>query len=201
MGSGYGYDHSKICLYKQKYNIYVSILVTWSYTYFGMPLCDKSEQVSQLIMLPFPAADSSSSPTSQFSPMSIDASVASNSLYDYSLMSVDSVRNNSMMSIDYSLMSIDTKTSMMSIDRPLYESVKSSDTPAPSNYDTHGIFEDHPGLNLSSECIVELQPYICDKLGELMTNKSAQDVLIAAEALHVESNDKEAAAEGTLGFL
>ena len=57
------------------------------------------------------------------------------------------------------------------------------------NYETLGIFEDHPGLNPSSERIVELQAYIRDKLGELMTNKSAQDVLVAAEALHAESND------------
>ncbi|XLR34138.1 hypothetical protein S83_062038, partial [Arachis hypogaea] len=63
--------------------------------------------------------------------------------------------------------------------------------PAPSNYnyETHGIDEDHPGLNPDSERIVELQSDIHDKLGELMTNKSDQDVLSAAEALHGESNN------------
>ncbi|QHO57427.1 ATP synthase subunit a [Arachis hypogaea] len=52
--------------------------------------------------------------------------------------------------------------------------------PAPSNYnyETHGIDEDHPGPD--SERIVELQSDIHDKLGELMTNKSDQDVLSAA---------------------
>ena len=61
--------------------------------------------------------------------------------------------------------------------------------PAPSNYnyETHGIDEDHPGPD--SERIVELQSDIHDKLGELMTNKSDQDVLSAAEALHGESNN------------
>nr|UJP68029.1 ATPase subunit 6 [Erycibe obtusifolia] len=56
-----------------------------------------------------------------------------------------------------------------------------------------GIFEDHPGLNPSSERIVELQSDIHNKLAELMTNKSAQDVLVAAEALHGESDN--------IGFL
>ncbi|RWR97723.1 ATP synthase F0 subunit 6 mitochondrion [Cinnamomum micranthum f. kanehirae] len=50
-------------------------------------------------------------------------------------------------------------------------------------------FEDHPGLNPSSERIVELQSDIHAKLGELMINRSPQDVLVAAEALHGESND------------
>lgn len=36
-------------------------------------------------------------------------------------------------------------------------SMKSSETAAPSHSETHGIFEDHPGLNPSSERIVELQ--------------------------------------------
>ena len=56
--------------------------------------------------------------------------------------------------------------------------------------DTHdGLFEDHPGLNPSSERIVELQSDIHEKLGELMINKSAQDVLVAAEAVHGESEN------------
>ncbi|KAH0704764.1 hypothetical protein KY285_019042 [Solanum tuberosum] len=44
-------------------------------------------------------------------------------------------------------------------------------------------------LNPSSERIVELQSDIWAKLGELMPNKSAQEVLEAAEVLHGESND------------
>nr|YP_010173068.1 ATP synthase F0 subunit 6 [Scyphiphora hydrophyllacea]QSJ48308.1 ATP synthase F0 subunit 6 [Scyphiphora hydrophyllacea] len=54
-----------------------------------------------------------------------------------------------------------------------------------------GIYEDHPGLNPSSERIVELQSDIREKLGELMPNKSAQDVLVASEAVHGESNNIE----------
>ena len=63
-------------------------------------------------------------------------------------------------------------------------SLQSSGTQGSSN----GIYEDHPGLNPSSERIVELQSDIHDKLRELMPNKSAQDVLVASEALHGESN-------------
>ena len=57
------------------------------------------------------------------------------------------------------------------------------------NDSSNGIFEDFPGLNPSSERIVELQSDIWAKLGELMPNKSAQEVLEAAEVLHGESND------------
>lgn len=53
----------------------------------------------------------------------------------------------------------------------------------------NGIFEDHPGLNPSSERIVELQSDIHAKLGELMINRSPEDVLAAAEALHGESDN------------
>lgn len=74
---------------------------------------------------------------------------------------------------DPSKMSIDS-TSKMSID---------------SKDPYYGIFEDHPGLNPSSERIVELQSDIHEKCGELLANKSAQDVLVAAETLHAESND------------
>lgn len=52
-----------------------------------------------------------------------------------------------------------------------------------------GIFEDHPGLNPSSDRVVELQSDIHEKLGELMADRSAQEVLAAAEALHGESNN------------
>ncbi|KAL6491560.1 ATP synthase subunit H protein (Va0H) (atp6H) (Atp6v0e) [Orobanche gracilis] len=52
---------------------------------------------------------------------------------------------------------------------------------------SNGILEDHPGLNSSSERIVELQSDIHAKLGELMINRSPEDVLAAAEALHGES--------------
>ncbi|YP_006460162.1 hypothetical protein A565_p02 (mitochondrion) [Erythranthe guttata] len=70
-------------------------------------------------------------------------------------------------------------------------SFQASDTQgsSPDSSDGIGIFEDLPGLNPSSERIVELQSDIREKLGELMANKSAQDVLVAAEALHGESND------------
>ncbi|KAK2995391.1 hypothetical protein RJ640_029023 [Escallonia rubra] len=64
-------------------------------------------------------------------------------------------------------------------------SLQSCDTQGSS----HGIFEDHPGLNPSSERIVELQSDIREKLGELMINKDPQDVLVAAEALHAESDN------------
>lgn len=53
----------------------------------------------------------------------------------------------------------------------------------------HGIFEDHPGLNPSSERIVELQSAIHEKFGELMINRGPEDVLAAAEALHAESDN------------
>lgn len=82
-----------------------------------------------------------------------------------------------------------TKTTNQSTTTINDYSFKSSDTPAPSNYETYGIFEDHPGLNPDSERIVELQSDIHDKFGELMTNKSDQDVMVAAEALHGESNN------------
>jgi len=68
-------------------------------------------------------------------------------------------------------------------------SVQSSGTKVSS----HGIFEDHPGLNPSSERIVELQSDINNKLAELLPNKSAQDVMAATEVLHGESNN--------IGFL
>ena len=56
-------------------------------------------------------------------------------------------------------------------------SLQSSGTQGSSN----GIYEDHPGLNPSSERIVELQSDIHEKLTELMPNKSAQDVMVASE--------------------
>ena len=70
-------------------------------------------------------------------------------------------------------------------------SFKSSDTSesSSSSAQNEGIFEDHPGLNPSSERIVELQASIHEKLRELMTNKSEQEVLVAAEALHGESDN------------
>lgn len=54
---------------------------------------------------------------------------------------------------------------------------------------SHGIFEDHPGLHPSSERIIELQSDIHEKLGELMINRSPEDVMVAAEALHAESEN------------
>lgn len=64
-------------------------------------------------------------------------------------------------------------------------SLQSSET----NGSYHGIFEDLPGLNPSSERVVELQCCIREKLGELMINKSPEDVTAASEALHGESNN------------
>lgn len=64
-------------------------------------------------------------------------------------------------------------------------SLQSSDTQG--SYD--GIFEDHPGLNPSSERIVELQSDIREKLEELLINKSPEDAIVAAEALHGESDN------------
>jgi F-type H+-transporting ATPase subunit a len=52
-----------------------------------------------------------------------------------------------------------------------------------------GIYEEHPGLHPSTdERVVELQADIHAKLAELMPNYSPQDVLVAAEALHAESD-------------
>ena len=64
-------------------------------------------------------------------------------------------------------------------------SLQSSDT----NGFYNSIFQDHPGLNPSSERIVEFQSYIREKLGELMINKGPEDVMAAAEALHGESDN------------
>lgn len=47
--------------------------------------------------------------------------------------------------------------------------------------DSAGIFEDHPGLNPSSERIVELQSDIREKMEELMINRSPDYVTAAAE--------------------
>jgi len=66
-----------------------------------------------------------------------------------------------------------------------FQSSGTSGTQGSSN----GIFEDHPGLNPSSERIVELQSDIHAKLGELMIDRSPDDVLVAAEALHGESDN------------
>ena len=66
-----------------------------------------------------------------------------------------------------------------------FQSSGTSGTQGSSN----GVFEDHPGLNPSSERIVELQSDIHAKLGELMINRSPEDVLAAAEALHGESDN------------
>lgn len=55
--------------------------------------------------------------------------------------------------------------------------------------DYHGIFEDCPGLNPSSERIVELQSDIHEKLQELMIDTDPTTVQATAEALHGESNE------------
>ena len=75
-------------------------------------------------------------------------------------------------------------------------SMKSSDTQAPSHSDTHGIYEDHPGLNPSSEKIVELQSDIREKVEELIKNQLGTEVpeekiLAVAEELHAESNHSD----------
>nr|WOE91419.1 ATPase subunit 6 [Gastrodia crispa] len=52
-----------------------------------------------------------------------------------------------------------------------------------------GLSQDLPGLNPSSERIVELQSDIHEKLGEFLIHKSAEDLIAAAEALHSESDN------------
>nr|WOE91497.1 ATPase subunit 6 [Gastrodia elata] len=52
-----------------------------------------------------------------------------------------------------------------------------------------GLSQDFPGLNPSSERIVELQSDIHEKLGEFLIHKSAEDLIAAAEALHSESDN------------
>ena len=54
-------------------------------------------------------------------------------------------------------------------------SMKSSETAAPSHSETHGIFEDHPWLNPSSERIVELQCAIREKF-EALTQDPEREV-------------------------
>nr|UKE80281.1 ATPase subunit 6 [Hibiscus cannabinus] len=61
--------------------------------------------------------------------------------------------------------------------------------------DTHGIFEDHPGLDPSSERIVELRSDIHEKVEELVKNLREgvpEDIVTAiSEDLHGESNDAD----------
>lgn len=68
-------------------------------------------------------------------------------------------------------------------------SLKSSDTSAPSNYESHGIYEDHPGLNPNSERVVELQTEIHDTIRDLMANYDEHEIQAAAESVHAESAD------------
>jgi len=58
---------------------------------------------------------------------------------------------------------------------------------------TPGIYEDHPGLNPTNERVVEYQAAIREEMGRLMRDRNPQDILVAAERVHGESND--------IGFL
>nr|WOH22564.1 ATPase subunit 6 [Gastrodia javanica] len=64
-----------------------------------------------------------------------------------------------------------------------------NDSSLKSSEGDSGLSQNCPGLNPSSERIVELQSDIHDQLGEFLIHKSAQDVLAAAEALHSESDN------------
>lgn len=92
---------------------------------------------------------------------------------------------NSTQSSTTTITSTSQSQSTMTINDYSFQSSGTSGTQGSS----HGIFEDHPGLNPSSERIVELQSDIHAKLGELMINRSPEDVLAAAEALHGESDN------------
>ncbi|KAK7375943.1 hypothetical protein VNO78_35258 [Psophocarpus tetragonolobus] len=64
-----------------------------------------------------------------------------------------------------------------------------NNTSAPSNYESHGIYEDHPGLNPGGERVVELQTEIHDTIRDLMANYDEHDIQAAAESVHAESAD------------
>jgi len=57
--------------------------------------------------------------------------------------------------------------------------------------DSTGIYEDHPGLNPSTEEVVEYQAAIHEEMGRLMIGRDPDDVLAAAERVHGESNNIE----------
>nr|YP_010131838.1 ATPase subunit 6 [Chrysopogon zizanioides]QPZ94358.1 ATPase subunit 6 [Chrysopogon zizanioides] len=54
---------------------------------------------------------------------------------------------------------------------------------------TAGIYEDHPGLNPTSERIVEYQAAIHEQMRRLMNGRNSAEVLAAAERVHGESNN------------
>lgn len=56
---------------------------------------------------------------------------------------------------------------------------------------TTGIYEDHPGLNPTDERVVEYQGAIHQEMERLMIGRNPDDVLVAAERVHGESNDIE----------
>lgn len=57
--------------------------------------------------------------------------------------------------------------------------------------DSTGIYEDHPGLNPSTEEVVEYQAAIHEEIGRLMIGRDPDDVMAAAERVHGESNNLE----------
>ncbi len=72
----------------------------------------------------------------------------------------------------------------------------SSDTQAgPSHSETHGIYEDHPGLNPSSEQVVEKQSEIHEIVKDLIrgdqerVGASDDQIMAVAENIHGESGD------------
>ena len=54
---------------------------------------------------------------------------------------------------------------------------------------TTGIYEDHPGLNPTSERVVEYQAAIREQMGRLMSGRTDQDILVATERVHAESDN------------
>jgi hypothetical protein len=54
-----------------------------------------------------------------------------------------------------------------------------------------GIYEDHPGLNTTNEMVVEFQGAIREVMDGLMIGRDPQDILVATERVHGESNDIE----------
>ncbi|KAK7321858.1 hypothetical protein VNO80_35520 [Phaseolus coccineus] len=88
-------------------------------------------------------------------------------------------------------MSMDTSIpSVMSMDSMTPGYPMSMDSiRAPSNYESHGIYEDHPGLNPNSERVVELQTEIHDTIRDLMANYDEHEIQAAAESVHAESAD------------
>ena len=61
--------------------------------------------------------------------------------------------------------------------------------PIPGRGDSIGIYEDHPGLNPTSEKVVEYQAEIREALRNLMVGKDEDEILVASERIHADSLD------------